>query len=85
MKVSLKVSLLAAAIGVLAAGPATARAHHFAARHHHGTPLPFGFATQPQIAPQFNDPGPQLYLPQGGNPVEQLAPLESTNPGFWSR
>jgi hypothetical protein len=81
----MKISPVAVAIAVLAAGPATARVHHLAARHHHVSRLPFGFATQPQIDPQFNDPGPQLYLPQGGNPVEQLAPLQSTNPSFWSR
>ena len=81
----MKVGLLAVAIAVLVAGPATARVHHFSARHHHVSPLPYGYATQPQISPQLNDPGPQLSLPQPGNPVEQLAPLESTNPGFWSR
>jgi hypothetical protein len=25
--------------------------------------------------PQFNDPGPQLAVPQPGNPVEQLSPM----------
>ena len=29
------------------------------------------------VTPQFNDPGPQLALPQPGNPVQQLSPLGS--------
>jgi hypothetical protein len=28
----------------------------------------------PQVTPQFNDPGPQLTIPQPGNPVQQLSP-----------
>ena len=29
----------------------------------------------PQVVPQFNDPGPQLAIPQPGNPMQQLAPM----------
>jgi hypothetical protein len=28
----------------------------------------------PQVTPQFNNPGPQLVVPQPGNPVQQLYP-----------
>jgi hypothetical protein len=27
------------------------------------------------MTPQFNDPGPKLWVPQPGNAVEQLSPL----------
>ena len=29
----------------------------------------------PQVTPRFNDPGPQLTIPQPGKPVQQLSPL----------
>jgi hypothetical protein len=79
----MKVSLLLATVGVavLLAGPGVARVHRHAASGHHASPVPFGYATQPQVTPQYNNPGPQLSIPQSGNPVEQLAPLESTSPG----
>jgi hypothetical protein len=32
------------------------------------------------VAPQFNDPGPQLTIPQPGNPLHQLSPLEGLGP-----
>src|SRR5262249_24252411 len=34
----------------------------------------------PQVTPQFNDPGPQLTIPQPGNPVQQLAPTSGIGP-----
>ncbi len=75
------------AAGILAVGPAAARpggAHGHHGHHHHLRGLPYGYRGQPPVRPQFNDPGPPVALPQPGNPVEQLSPLQSTNPGFWS-
>ncbi len=80
--------LVLLAAGALAAGPAKARhfaaAHAHAHAHHHFRTLPYGYGSQGLVQPQFNNPGPPVAIPQPGNPVEQLAPLESTNPGFWS-
>lgn len=83
----MKIGLLLATVGmaVLVAGPGVARVHRHAGSGRHASPLPYGYGLQPQATPQFNNPGPPVALPQPGNPVEQLAPLESTNPGFWSR
>jgi hypothetical protein len=30
-----------------------------------------------QMTPQFNDPGRQLTVPQPGNPVQQLSPMDN--------
>jgi hypothetical protein len=38
----------------------------------------------PQVTPQFNDPGPQLTLPQPGNPVQQLSPSLGTSAPVYS-
>ncbi len=35
----------------------------------------------PPVIPQFNDPGPQVIIPQPGNPMQQLSPL----PGLGSQ
>jgi hypothetical protein len=29
------------------------------------------------VPPQFNDPGRQLTVPQSGNPVQQLSPMDN--------
>jgi hypothetical protein len=34
----------------------------------------------PQVTPQLNTPGPQLNIPQPGNPAQQSAPLTTTPP-----
>ena len=34
----------------------------------------------PQIVPQYNTPGPQVAVPQAGDPVLQQAPLGTTSP-----
>ena len=47
--------------------------HH--AAHHGHLGLPLGYQPQQPMTPQFNDPGPKLWVPQGGNAVEQLSPL----------
>ena len=38
----------------------------------------------PQVTPQFNDPGPQLTIPQPGNPVQQLSPSLGTGSQVYS-
>jgi hypothetical protein len=35
----------------------------------------FGYEPQQPVTPQFNDPGPQIRVPQPANPVDQLPPL----------
>jgi hypothetical protein len=47
--------------------------HHHVNRGHLGVPL--GYQPQQPMTPQFNDPGPKLWVPQPGNAVEQLSPL----------
>jgi hypothetical protein len=34
-----------------------------------------GYAPQQSVTPQINNPGPQISVPQPGNPVDQLSPL----------
>jgi hypothetical protein len=47
--------------------------HHY---HHGGhLGLPRGYQPQQPMTPQFNDPGPKIWVPQPGNAVEQLSPL----------
>jgi hypothetical protein len=38
--------------------------------------------TQPVVplTPQFNNPGPQIYIAPPGNPLQQLSPIQSTSP-----
>jgi hypothetical protein len=47
--------------------------YHHINRGHSG--LPLGYQPQQPITPQFNDPGPKIWVPQPGNAVEQLSPL----------
>jgi hypothetical protein len=35
----------------------------------------FGYQPQQPVTPQFNNPGPQIRVPQPANPVDQLPPL----------
>jgi hypothetical protein len=35
----------------------------------------FGYQPQQPVTPQFNNPGPQISIPQPVNPVDQLPPL----------
>lgn len=54
-----------------------------AAPHHRGSPHPVGrkagsglvYVPPQPVTPQFNNPGPQISVPQTGNAVEQLSPL----------
>jgi hypothetical protein len=64
-------------LGLAAMGTAHARGvhgHHHATNHGH-LGLPLGYQPQQPMTPQFNDPGPKLWVPQPGNAVEQLSPL----------
>jgi hypothetical protein len=36
---------------------------------------PIGYEPQQSVAPEFNNPGPQLSVPYTGNAVDQLSPL----------
>jgi hypothetical protein len=57
-------------LSLAAVGTADARGvHRHRATHHRHLGL-----RQP-MTPQFNDPGPKLWVPQPGNAVEQLSPL----------
>jgi hypothetical protein len=71
--------LALAALGAAYSGTAHARAvrgvHGHHAAHHGHLGLPFGYQPQQPMTPQFNEPGPKLWVPQPGNAVEQLSPL----------
>jgi hypothetical protein len=54
------------------AGPASL--HGYDAAHPAVSGLPEYVPQQP-VAPQFNNPGPQISVPQPGNAVDQLSPL----------
>ena len=59
-----------------ATGVAQARGvHRHHATHHGHLGLPLGYQPQQPITPQFNDPGPQISVPQPGNPIDKLSPL----------
>jgi hypothetical protein len=45
-----------------------------------GLPYIVGAPFSPFSAPQYNVPGPQLTVPQTGNPLQQVAPFGSPNP-----
>jgi len=63
-------------LGLAPVGTAHARGlhGHHATRHGHAGPI-FGYQPQRPITPQFNDPGPKIWVPQPGNAVEQLSPI----------
>jgi hypothetical protein len=60
-------------LGLAATGVAQARGGHFGG--HHGSGIIRGYQPQQSVAPQFNNPGPQMSIPQTGNAVDQLSPL----------
>jgi hypothetical protein len=66
-------------LGFVATGTAHAAAassHEFSGAHPgYWGALPEGYQPQQSVAPQFNNPGPQIRVPQPGNPVDQLPPL----------
>src|SRR6266702_2060302 len=67
------------AIGLLAAAPFPGS--QLWAQH---SPPPPVLLPVPQVTPQFNDPGPQLTIPQPGNPVQQLSPSLVTGSQVYS-
>jgi hypothetical protein len=48
--------------------------HGYYARGGYAGPV-YGYQPQQTFTPQFNNPGPQLSMPQPGNAVDQLSPL----------
>jgi hypothetical protein len=70
-------------IAAIVAGPAMATArpvgHVGGAGALRRTPPPAFVPTTPQVTPQYHAPGPQLAMPKQANPVQQLAPLGSSN------
>ena len=57
------------------AGPVSL--HEYYAQHGYAGPL-LGYAPQQSVTPQFNNLGPQISVPQRGNPMDQLSPLMGT-------
>ena len=66
------------AVAILAfavTGTAQARGGHgIGGRHLLLGPPPVGVPQQP-VTPQFNNPGPQISVPQPGNALNELSPL----------
>jgi len=62
-------------LGFLLTEPALAVPYHVGSAHHVGRGTGLIYAPTQPVAPQFNNPGPQISLPQIGNPEEQLSPL----------
>jgi hypothetical protein len=61
-----------ASAGVRFAGPVSL--HEYYAHGSDAGPV-YGYQPQQSAAPQFNNPGPQISVPQAGNAVDQLSPL----------
>ena len=67
----------------LAAGPVMASSSALAA----GVAAPathFVLPLIPRVVPQYNNPGPQVALPETSNPVLQQSPLGTTTPPLGS-
>jgi hypothetical protein len=63
-------------LGLAATGVAEARGGHGSYGGYHGSAgMIYGYQPQQSVAPQFNNPGPQISIPQTGNAVDQLSPL----------
>jgi hypothetical protein len=62
-----------AAIGAAHAAPTSLHGHY--SGHAGYSDLIRGYEPQQSMAPQFNNPGPQIKVPQTGNAVDQLSPL----------
>jgi len=76
MSYILRIATAIIMLAFAATGVARSRdVHRHHATHHGHFGLPLGYQPQQPITPQFNDPGPKLWVPQPGNAVEQLSPL----------
>lgn len=63
-------------LGLAATGAAEARDGHGYYGGHTGYLGPIsGYVPQVSTTPQFNNPGPQISVPQPGNAVDQISPL----------
>jgi hypothetical protein len=61
-----------ASTGVRFAGPVSL--HEYYAHGGDAGPV-YGYQPQQSVAPQFNNPGPQISVPHAGNAVDQLSPV----------
>jgi hypothetical protein len=68
----LKTTAAVIMLGLAAMGSADARGGH---GHFGHMGPPIGYVPQQPMTPQFNNPGPQLSVPQTGNAVDQLSPI----------
>jgi hypothetical protein len=71
-------SLAMLVLGFVLAQPASAAPQHLRAAPPAARAPGTTFVPAPPerpVTPQFNDPGPQISVPQPGNAVEQLSPL----------
>ena len=77
MRVHRSLAFLAAAF--MLAQPAWAAPPSAGSASRAAPPARGGFAPEvtTPITPQFNDPGRQLTVPQSGNPVQQLSPMDN--------
>jgi hypothetical protein len=65
-----------AAMGAAHAAPLSLHSYYANRGHHRGHAGPtYGYQPQQSVAPQFNNPTPQISVPQTGNAVDQLSPL----------
>jgi len=67
-----RASVAQASIYVRYAGLVSLHGHYAAHRGDWGLPE---YVPQQPVTPQFNNPGPQINVPQPGNAVDQLSPL----------
>jgi hypothetical protein len=74
MAIILRMAILIILLGVGAMGAAQARGAHYATHFGHMGPM-FGYEPQQPVTPQFDNPGSQISVPQTGNAVDQLSPL----------
>jgi hypothetical protein len=80
MSFTLRMAIVIILLTLAAVGARMSTAHARVAHRHHTSHhghfgLPLGYQPQQPMTPQFNNPGPKLWVPQGGNAVDQLSPL----------
>jgi hypothetical protein len=75
MSRNLRMATAAIMLGFTSTGAVQARGGHgIGGRHLLVGPPPVAVPQQP-VMPQFNNPGPQISVPQPGNALNQLSPL----------